>query len=124
MSKSQTKAGTDFGANHEPGKPSHPGPSATPFELEAYKRALAEWEESHGFITRYAEAQRNGKLLSVNDPEYKKLVADFRMRQKTGLRSAGAVAGDRTDTVGEKEQEGRKAKKFDLKKRLLRLVKT
>ncbi|KAG4425261.1 hypothetical protein IFR04_001628 [Cadophora malorum] len=122
MCKSQTQADTNFGVNHEPDKPSHPGPAATPFELEAYERALAEREDSHGFITRYAEAQRNWKLLSVNDPGYKKLVDDFRMREKIGLRSAGA--DERADVAEEKAKRKEKSKKFDLKKRLLRKVKT
>ncbi|PVH78593.1 hypothetical protein DL98DRAFT_590142 [Cadophora sp. DSE1049] len=106
---------------NEYGRPEHPGPAATDVELEIYKRALAEWEDSNGFIKRYAERQKDGKLLSVNDSEYKELVADFRMRQRISTRSVGCG-----DAVEEEEEERRKGRtrRGGLKKSLLRLLKS
>ncbi|KAK0116184.1 hypothetical protein ONS95_013214 [Cadophora gregata] len=119
MSGSEDQAPSQDTPKNQASKPEHPGPAATEYEREVYKRALKEWEEGNEFMKRYAAAQKNGKLLSVNDPVYKNLVADFRMRQKMG-----AGAGAKNDAGEEESKAKSKRKSFDLKRRLLRLVKT
>ncbi|KAL5319680.1 hypothetical protein ACEPPN_012736 [Leptodophora sp. 'Broadleaf-Isolate-01'] len=93
-SGSASQSQSDFDSESNSRKPEPPSMTATEFEREVYKRALAEWEESHGFIKRFAERQTNGKLLSVNDERYRELVEEFRTGQKvaggTGLQNVGA----------------------------------
>ncbi|KAG4433115.1 hypothetical protein IFR05_011410 [Cadophora sp. M221] len=107
-------------------KPEPPSMTATEFEREVYKRALAEWEESHGFIKRFAERQAGGRLLSVNDEKYRKLVEEFRAAQKMGSTSAAAGSDSGVQSVVAVKKEEKSGSRWfgGLKRKMRGVVRT